>query len=60
MSERKVALVSGGNRGIGAAIVQELADRGWDVSVGVRRPRPIDGAAQVHACLLYTSPSPRD
>lgn len=49
MSERKVALVSGGNRGIGAAIVQELAARGWDVSVGVRRPRPIDGAAQVHA-----------
>lgn len=48
MSGRRVALVSGGNRGIGAAIVQELAGRGWDVSVGVRRPQPIEGAAQVH------------
>lgn len=49
MSERRVALVSGGNRGIGAAIVQALATQGWDVSVGARRPQPIDGAAQVHA-----------
>ena len=49
MSERRVALVSGGNRGIGAAIVQELTGRGWDVSVGVRRPQPIEGVAQVHA-----------
>ena len=48
MSGRRVALVSGGNRGIGAAIVAALVERGWDVSVGMRRPRPVPGVAQVH------------
>jgi NAD(P)-dependent dehydrogenase (short-subunit alcohol dehydrogenase family) len=47
MSERRVALVSGGNRGIGAAIVRALAEQGWDVSVGMRRPRAMPEAAQV-------------
>ena len=48
MSERRVALVSGGNRGIGAAIVRALAEQGWDVSAGMRRPRAMPEAAQVH------------
>ena len=48
MSSRRVALVSGGNRGIGAAIVEALVGHGWDVSVGMRRPRPVPGVAQVH------------
>lgn len=48
MSGRRVALVSGGNRGIGAAIVRALAGQGWDVSVGMRTPRPMAEAAQVH------------
>ncbi|MFO1039342.1 MAG: SDR family NAD(P)-dependent oxidoreductase [Geminicoccaceae bacterium] len=48
MTGRRVALVSGANRGIGAAIVQALTAAGWDVSAGVRRPRPMDGAAHVH------------
>lgn len=48
MSGRRVALVSGGNRGIGAAIVEALVGHGWDVSVGMRRPRPVSGVAQVH------------
>lgn len=48
MSGRRVALVSGGNRGIGAAIVEALVGHGWDVSVGMRRPRPVPGVAQVH------------
>jgi len=47
VSARRVALVSGGNRGIGAAIVQALVVHGWDVSVGMRRPRPLPDAAQV-------------
>lgn len=48
MSGRRVALVSGGNRGIGAAIVRALVEHGWDLSVGMRRPRPVPGVAQVH------------
>ncbi|MGD9511837.1 MAG: SDR family NAD(P)-dependent oxidoreductase [Geminicoccaceae bacterium] len=48
MSGRGVVLVSGGNRGIGAAVVQALGAQGWDVSVGMRRPRPLSGVAQVH------------
>ena len=47
MSAKRVALVSGGNRGIGAAIVQALAEHGWDVSVGMRRPRSLPNAAHV-------------
>lgn len=49
MSGRRVALVSGGNRGIGAAVVQALVAHGWDVSAGMRKPRPVPGVAQVHA-----------
>jgi NAD(P)-dependent dehydrogenase (short-subunit alcohol dehydrogenase family) len=47
VSAKRVALVSGGNRGIGAAIVQALVEHGWDVSVGIRRPRSLPNAAQV-------------
>jgi NAD(P)-dependent dehydrogenase (short-subunit alcohol dehydrogenase family) len=47
VSARRVALVSGGNRGIGAAIVHALVVHGWDVSVGMRRPRSLPDAAQV-------------
>jgi NAD(P)-dependent dehydrogenase (short-subunit alcohol dehydrogenase family) len=32
MSERKVLLVTGGGRGIGAAVVRLAASRGWDVA----------------------------
>jgi NAD(P)-dependent dehydrogenase (short-subunit alcohol dehydrogenase family) len=47
VSAKRVALVSGGNRGIGASIVQALVEHGWDVSVGIRRPRSLPNAAQV-------------
>jgi len=39
----KVAMVSGGGRGIGRAIVTELLAHGWRVSVGARGPVTFDG-----------------
>ncbi|MEW9307897.1 MULTISPECIES: SDR family NAD(P)-dependent oxidoreductase [Labrys] len=38
MSEQRVALISGANRGIGQAVAAELASRGWRLSLGMRRP----------------------
>lgn len=43
MTTTRVALVSGGNRGIGLAIATQLAARGLRVIIGARRPE--DGAA---------------
>jgi NAD(P)-dependent dehydrogenase (short-subunit alcohol dehydrogenase family) len=36
VSERGVAVVTGGTAGLGRAIVRELADRGWDVAILAR------------------------
>jgi NADP-dependent 3-hydroxy acid dehydrogenase YdfG len=38
MNETRVALISGASRGIGAALAQELATRGWLLSLGMRQP----------------------
>lgn len=35
---RRVAMISGASRGIGAAIAKNLIDNGWDVSLGCRTP----------------------
>lgn len=37
MPESRIAVVTGGSRGIGAATATLLADRGWDVAVGYRK-----------------------
>ncbi|HET6160001.1 MAG TPA: SDR family NAD(P)-dependent oxidoreductase [Dongiaceae bacterium] len=34
----RVAMISGANRGIGAAIAMHLADLGWQLSLGMRQP----------------------
>ncbi|SDM30286.1 SDR family NAD(P)-dependent oxidoreductase [Allokutzneria albata] len=40
MNTNEVALVTGGNKGIGREIVQQLAGRGFTVYLGARRPVP--------------------
>lgn len=44
--EDKVAVVSGGSRGIGKAIARGLADEGADVVISARTEETLEGAAQ--------------
>jgi NADP-dependent 3-hydroxy acid dehydrogenase YdfG len=37
-TDRRVVMISGASRGIGAAIAATLAGRGWALSLGMRRP----------------------
>lgn len=41
---RKVAMISGASRGIGAAIAERLLDAGWAVSLGMRNPSAPTGS----------------
>ncbi len=38
---QRVAMISGANRGIGAAIAKALAEGGWRLSLGIRRPEAL-------------------
>ncbi|MCA0043490.1 SDR family NAD(P)-dependent oxidoreductase [Celeribacter litoreus] len=44
MSDTRIALISGANRGIGAAVAQVLFNAGWTVSLGMRTPQMPDWA----------------
>lgn len=45
----KMALVTGGTRGIGRGIAEKLRDEGWEVTVSCRTPREIPGIKCVAA-----------
>lgn len=38
MSEERVVMISGASRGIGATLAEELAGKGWRLSLGMRKP----------------------
>lgn len=46
MADKKVALITGGGTGIGAATAEELARTGVDVVILGRRPEPLEETAQ--------------
>lgn len=49
----KVAMISGGNRGIGRATVVEMAAQGWRVSVGCRKPEAFDRSGLPDAVVPF-------
>jgi NAD(P)-dependent dehydrogenase (short-subunit alcohol dehydrogenase family) len=51
-SASRVAMISGANRGIGLAIAERLAQDGWTLSLGVRDPAHVLGAALPDGALI--------
>lgn len=44
MTSQRVAMISGANRGLGAAMARQLLEDGWRVSLGIRTPERPDWA----------------
>ncbi|MCX8997039.1 SDR family NAD(P)-dependent oxidoreductase [Rhizobiaceae bacterium BDR2-2] len=54
MTDRKVVLISGAGRGIGASAAKVFAQQGWSVSLGMRRPALPEWALDdVHQAVAY-------
>ncbi|WP_250031129.1 SDR family oxidoreductase [Paractinoplanes maris] len=51
MTERRVAVVTGGTAGVGRAVVRELAEHGWDVAVLARGKAGLEGTTEDAASL---------
>lgn len=59
MADHPLALVIGGNRGIGLGVVREFLSRGWDVIVTARHPAEasdLAGLAQAHPGRVEIKP----
>lgn len=48
----RIAMISGANRGIGAAIAERLADDGWRLSLGVRDPAKVSRGLSAKALVV--------
>lgn len=57
---QKVALISGASRGIGLAVAQELLERGYRLSLGVRRPELLECAFPDREQILLQPYEARD
>ncbi|MEO9338416.1 SDR family NAD(P)-dependent oxidoreductase [Mesorhizobium sp. SB112] len=53
MSSPRIAMISGANRGIGAAVSEALYAAGWNVSLGMREPQMPTWAADPARICLY-------
>ena len=54
----RVALISGANRGIGAAIADRLASEGWGLSLGMRKPEAAPDRFKHHHLYYYDANRP--
>jgi len=63
-SAKRVAMISGANRGIGLAIARQLSRQGYALSLGIRRPEDFDvvrtfGTAEAITVFAYEATDPQ-